>query len=381
MLKTQLPHLDRLTIPTTNNRDMNAALEFLRTKIVSQDEDVIEGVRMQAPVNIDDALKVLVLNSTEEFGFAPRDVYCVVLLPHKTKMDHINALVNLNLNALSDLARTFTSTCGLNDLSHHVVAVEPHQLYYNYDSWTINFKSVRIAERMVEWMQVQEDAHLRDMYGLLRDFSALAGRIFEAIIHRKFSGGWPDEDMPYPIRMVSDGRNPPTFVEPCPTAAPLDATPLSNKPKTITRINFHRLSHVNLDNDHYYIPSTPPHPLFDSFTVDFTPDGRNAMVCVFRITTSATHQESSKGYLKIRKIMSHLRKAKNVNTIHVAYFLVCPDTVAFPPARSQNHRPQHQWQWQMPLDWDENTQINDHRGHVHSLRVPGFVGQSCDLAE
>ena len=70
--------------------------------------------------------------------------------------------------------------------------------------------------------------------------------------------------------------------------------------------------------------------------------------------------------------MSHLRKTMNVNTAEVAYFLVCPDTVASPPARSQDHR--HLHQWQMPLDWDKNVKINDHRGHVHSLRVPEFVG-------
>jgi len=68
--------------------------------------------------------------------------------------------------------------------------------------------------------------------------------------------------------------------------------------------------------------------------------------------------------------MSHLRKTMNVNTIEVAYFLVCPED------KSQDHR--HQYQWQMPLDWDKSVEINDHRGHVYSLRIPEFIG---DLPE
>jgi len=41
------------------------------------------------------------------------------------------------------------------------------------------------------------------------------------------------------------------------------------------------------DGDRYYIQTSAANPLFDSFTIDFNPDERTAVVSVFRIATSS----------------------------------------------------------------------------------------------
>ena len=43
--------------------------------------------------------------------------------------------------------------------------------------------------------------------------------------------------------------------------------------------------------------------------------------------------------------------------IEVSYFLVCPDDGS-------------QHQWNMPVDWEKNTTVNDHRGEAYCIRIP-----------
>ena len=98
----------------------------------------------------DDALKILIRNATEEFGFAPRGVYNGVLNPSDTKEEHVNAREGLDWSRLQTLVQTFSRTRELSGLSHHVVAVYPCISGPKLDRWAITFKSVRIEREVMK---------------------------------------------------------------------------------------------------------------------------------------------------------------------------------------------------------------------------------------
>ena len=321
---------------------------------------------------VNKVLKVLVRNAVEEFGFIPRDVYNGVVSLPRTRQQHASAMANLTYTKLKDLVSVLAATSGLIDeFSHRVVVINPLPVppsLANLDLWEIEFKSIRIAEQMMGRMQLEEDKNLREMYisfPTIPEGSNLAGWIFEAIVHRMFSHGWRSEFAPQSICMTSNNRDPPLFSQdsspptsnnPLPSFAQLHAST-----RTATRVDFtgRQLSDVTLDNDKYYIPTATNNPLFDSFTIGF--DSHAVIISVFQITVSSNHKGSAIGYLNIRKIMRRVRelleKTGSNATVKVAYFLVCPDD-------GSPH------QWQMPVDWNNNTKINDHRGDGFFIRVP-----------
>jgi hypothetical protein len=384
-LEQFLPLLDGSMLPTTNDKMIDAALKVLqRAEVEKEDHDEMDdGIKSSAAdqdvnmvddagqpralvLKVDNALKILVANATEEFGFAPRDVYNGVLdLPGMTNRRD-RAVDNLKCTELANLVRTFTRSRELDEFSHRVVAVYPVIFLPHLDKWEINFKSIRIAGKMVEKMQLVEDQHLRHTYRLLHETSEgsnLAGWIFKAIVHCMLSDGWRlDGPAPQPLRMISNERDPPGFsTDPSPPDPLLSSlAPLCAGTRTVTRVYFtHPLSNVTLDNDKYYIPTTANHPLFDSFTVDL--DLNRVVISVFQITLSPRHEGSAKGYPRIRKIMTRvheLLKERDLNaTVKVAYFLVCPEDGS-------------QHQWQMPIDWNMNAKANDHHGNAFCVCVP-----------
>lgn len=355
--------------------DMDAVLQVLRAT-TDEDESIID----EAGLPVDDALGILVNNATEEFGFAPRDVYDGVFLLHYTKMKHATEVAKLNYSKLSTVVQTFFDNQALDRFSHHVVAVypEPEISEPRLDTWVIDFKSIRIGRKVMEMMRLVEDQHLRNMFHLLYRIpagSTMAGWFFEAIVHRLLSDGWrSDRPAPQPICMVSDHSNPPTFsTDPSSLPSSTPDASLSylapvrdHEARAVVRVNFtHALSNVTLDNE-YYTPTASNNPLFDSFTIDVYPNDRRAVISVFQITTSPRHEGSDQGYILIRKIMTRVRKllTENFNKrkfkIEVAYFLVIPEGGT-------------QHKWHMPVDWDKNTKVNDHRGNAFYLPVPVLV--------
>lgn len=186
--------------------------------------------------------------------------------------------------------------------------MHPVQRLVDYDDWALDFKSIRIARKAVESMGSEGDEQLWKTYDRIHNMSkssALAGWLFEAIIHRVLSLGWRlGGHTPQPIRMVSDGRDPPAFST--------DRSSLSSStpdislsfPATIragTRalalVNFiHRLSNVTLDENKYYIPTAATDFLFDSFTIDLDLDRNTAVIYVFQITTSPKYEEPAHGF-------------------------------------------------------------------------------------
>lgn len=57
---------------------------------------------------MDNALEILVQNATEEFCFAPRDVYSGVFELHNTRYRHTGPVENLELTELREIFRSFS---------------------------------------------------------------------------------------------------------------------------------------------------------------------------------------------------------------------------------------------------------------------------------
>jgi len=352
----------------------------LLSSAADQDEEMVDETdQPQTPVDtVDNALKILVRNATEEFGFIPRDVYKGVFDLPAVKEEHTIAMRSLDCSKLITIVREFSTSRGMSStIANRVIVVFPIDYVPSLDRWKINFKSARIARKVVELMRSEEDRHLGRAYDLLhrnQEGSALAGCIFEAIVHRKFSGSSEDESRPQPIPMRCDKCDPPTFSidlsssSPTPGTSLSSFTPLRPDARTVVPVNLadDSLSDVTLDTDKYYTPTTATNSLFDSFAIDHDRDRRTVVISIFQITISPRHGGSGDGYHLIRKIMTHvgklLEEAGLDATIKVAYFLVCP-------------KGESQHQWQMPADWIKYTGIYDHRGDAFYIHIPISVHQ------
>jgi hypothetical protein len=391
-LELALPSLDNLPLPTTDDEAICTALEVLwreREREKNEDHDMMDDSIRASATNLDEdianqagqprapvdnALEILVRNVTEEFGFAPRDVYNGLLGLSDMKKHHIIAVKTLDYTKLVALVARFSENHGADNeefsFSEKLIAMYsyPSGPETTFDDWVIDFKSVRIAREVVESMRLQEDARLWRMYNFFYSIpasSTLAGWCFKAIVHRLFSDGWNSEHMPQPIPMTSNNHTPPVFSTDFPSPAPdTSFTLLRAEPRAVTRVDFgdSKLSDVTLDPNRYYILNVPNHPLFDSFTIGPAPNAAT-VISILQITTSETHKGSGEGYLYIRSIIRRvcaLLKEKNPEAeakVKVAYCLVFPDD-------ESQHR------WVMPVGWDKSTKMNDHRGSGFYIRVP-----------
>jgi len=333
---------------------------------------VVDGEAQPLPkFDETEAFKILVRNATEEFGFAPRDVYNGVFSLPTVKRKHATKIKDLGYSELMSIADTFTKNCLLNNLSHQVVAVQPCKYSTYLDDWTIDFKSPRIAKEVVRLMLSLEHRYLRDTYHLLRNISpGMGGALFEAIAHRVLCGN----DVPQPTNMIRSTETPPTFTAPqvlrsittdsddgTPSTFPTPP-PYKTVKDHITLNLLHGLREVTSDDNRYYVPTSATNPLFDSFTVAFDPDNHAAVVSVFQITTSTEHRGSADGYLLIRKIIARARELlscppRRKANISVRYVLVCPDD-------GSQHR------WTMPKGWNEDNTVNNQIGEGFCIRVP-----------
>ena len=379
----------------TGNSAFDAALEVLQTegrkvaamamtaeekKAVETEEEVQEteemsdGLRVsaievghkQAPVNhgkdkaVNDAFKVLVRNATEEFGFAPRDVYKAVFDLPRAKHEHTAAVKKLGYSELKALVTTFSAEHQRHQSSRHIIAVYPVPLMVNMDGWLVTFKSFRVWEEVMKAMQLEEDVHLRDMYDTFHGFAEggpLAGRVFEVVAHRILSTGW-DSAGPTLQRfpMESSGK-PPAFCTEF-YSSPSPAPDAAVGKRTRTPVNFiEGFRDVTLDKSKYYVPVATNNPLFDAFTIYHDIDKHTVVVSFFQMTLIKSHDGSAKGYPLIRKILTHLSgliKAEKLQvTLEVEYVLVCPDD------GTESRR------WKMPAGWSRK-----YCGDAFCLRIP-----------
>ena len=92
--------------------------------VEAMDVDGGVGAQPQAPKDeMEAVLETLLRNATEEFGFAPRDVYNGVFDLPGMKDQHTAAVKSLDYSKLMTLSKTFSNNCELDHFSHHVVAV------------------------------------------------------------------------------------------------------------------------------------------------------------------------------------------------------------------------------------------------------------------
>ena len=150
-----------------------------------QDENMVNDDEVQVPA-VDTALMILLHNAIEEFGRAPRDVFDGVFRFDETKTRHARYVGRLDYSTLSTLVRAFSHLREPNEFFHHVLVMYPEPIVKSLrvDKWIIDFKSNRIACKVMELMQSEEDVHLRHLYSLLHqtpESSILAGRIFKVL--------------------------------------------------------------------------------------------------------------------------------------------------------------------------------------------------------
>ena len=164
---------------------------------------------------------------------SPRDVYDGIFRFHDTESRQTRALRRLKPDRMEENVQSFSDNYGpAFTVSHCVAAVFPRPSIHPLDSddWVIDFKSIRIARRATELMQLQDVERLREMYKFFHEFpetSAFAGWVFEAMVHRMFSNG--QQPTLQPVRMISDGYDPPVF-----STDPPSSTPLSPKSTSLT---------------------------------------------------------------------------------------------------------------------------------------------------
>ena len=356
-----------------------------------RDENMVDETdQPHAPVdNVDDELKILVRNATEEFGFAPRDVYRGVFDLPKTMSQHTETVGTFDYSKLKALLRSFSNNRALAGFSHGVVAVYPCKGLKNLDGWTMDFKSIRIREKVMERVQLGEYNHIRETFDFLYKIpagSTFAGWYFETIAGRMLSSGWQsDGPPPQPIPMVSDCLVPPTFsTDPDSPPSQLPFPPLRNYDRVHMPVDFkNKLSNLILNGNEYYTPIATNNPLFDSFTIDR--EENTVTISIFQITISQKHGGSSKGYGRIQEIIARVRKlvkeanlkatVKNASSttkvkksgskteVKVKYFLVCPES-------------ELEHQWEMPDGWKKTK---NYHGEVFCVRIPTSVhhGVSC----
>ena len=341
-----------------------------------EDGDVGMADEVGQPPRLAGFFKVLVQNSIEEFGLVPRDVYLGVFSLSDTMQKHDEAVRNLSCSKLTSIARNFSKNRELEGVSDCVVAVQPHLNRRGGDEWRMDFKSTRIGEKVVQSMRFAEKEELKKLYCEFRvstEASVMAGRIFEAIIHRLFIHGWWEQDspVPQPLPMTSNGKTPPTFTY-APSSSPQSPTlpgPLRKEGRGAILIDFNgKLDDITLEENRYYMPIATNNPLFDSFMIDHD-DGKTAVISFFQVTVSKRHGGSAKGYPLIRRIIEHVRTLlpekgrRSTPEIAVTYFLVRP--------KDKENPPQHAWK--MPDGWnpkERKKKENAYRGKVFCLCVP-----------
>ena len=339
-----------------------------------QDENAVDWAGQFRTLDSDEALKILVRNAIQEFGFAPRDVYDAIFHPLETGMKHLDSLKQIDQSMLKTI-ELFNSQLSLSQVSDRVVAVYPKPTIPEpplLDEWSIEFKSPRIRDKAMEIGLFRNFYNLRDIYDLFHGVptaSVVAGFAFEMMVHHSFVFGFEQgKPLPQPIPMTSKGPTDLTFTTRNSPSSNVTPTPYNIQGKKFTYIAFGPhidLKDVTLEENKYYVPTSHSNPLFDSFIIDHEEGEDSARISIFQMTISSTYRGSSAGYENIRKIMSHTKRLLKLENkkrgfktdVKVRYFLVRPED------RTEST-------WVMPDGWDESVSRNDHRGDVFCLRFP-----------
>ena len=107
------------------NEDRDEMGDDFRTLVTDRDKN--KAGQPLAPMDsMGKALKILVHDAVEEFGFIPRDVCDGILGVHNIKDRHSGAANKLDYDQLQEIVRSFSMDRGLGyEYSHQVVVVFP----------------------------------------------------------------------------------------------------------------------------------------------------------------------------------------------------------------------------------------------------------------
>lgn len=381
------------TEPSAQDPEITDALRVLqgqKDKTLGSMHDNVGAdiVEINQKNEVDDAIELLVQNATEEFGFAPRDVFDAIFKPRQTRDAHAQALESFDYNDLQLLAKTFRDERALSHHQSRIIAMSPCVEHLSsHDCWRLDFKSIRIAKSAAFALMEKDDQHLSEMFWRLVHFTesvSLAGCVFEAVAHRMLSGRSQSDPRPQVICMHSVDSTSSLFSLNNSSSSSSSSlvphiphrVPESNHPRKGVQIDLgESLDHLTLDGDDYYILNPTIDPLFDSFVISLDHAQPTAFLSVFKIKRPAsaindTDLTSHRSYDFIRKIkhrIHQLSRQANSNVdlqIKVVYYLICPSD------KSVDLEPSYEWQ--MPDGWGRDfvDEVDDHRGDVLCLRVP-----------
>ena len=99
---------------------------------------------------LDKAFVTLVRGATEEFGFAPRDVYDTAFNLPDLGWFCGDTIRKLDCSQLKNSILNFRRICNLD--YQEVIAMRPTEKTTGRDTWTIGFKSTQIVKKVVNFL-------------------------------------------------------------------------------------------------------------------------------------------------------------------------------------------------------------------------------------
>lgn len=219
--------------------------------------------RQHPLVDIDDAIRALVKDTTDEYGSSARDVIQAIYTPSLLRKSHEQVKgvtydsLYTSINEGMYMMRS--------ESSDSVIAVsrvfDPDQAPSFGDMFSVSFKSIRIGQKLMEIMVCYGEHRVRDMFDLYRTnprSSSLADWAFETYSHFMMSRN--DPSLLPRIKMslkTPTKRNAPTFITTESPHAPL-AQPNPYSTRTFTIIDIPEFIQdtglLQLSTSTYYVP-------------------------------------------------------------------------------------------------------------------------------
>ncbi len=323
----------------------------------------------ERPESVDVAVDVLLEACIAAFGRVAREVFKAICDPdgYDDVLSRHNAAY-VGYEELKDIIEVVARSNFGTHVSHRAVCILPDGLVGRpVMRWNVAFKSDQIAEEIsAKWANAQE-GRVRELMTYLSAApagQALVGWFFEALAHRRILAG-ADAQEYWSLKPMTFQR-PSTFL----VDKSAVSVPRISK-KALRRVTFDMQDitskRLKLRDDEYYIPNITNFPLIDSFLVTFARGSSaapSADLWLFQMTMSVRHRGASKGYEKIKDIISILENKLKLETqtsesppakrqkqsdgkseevrVRVHYILACP------PGEDKR-------EWVLPPGWADNV--------------------------
>ncbi|CAA7270214.1 unnamed protein product [Cyclocybe aegerita] len=323
------------------------------------------------------AFSILVDDAIEEYGLAARDIYAAIFAPAELADDHKVVLHKACYEFLKLIVeQLWDETMAYPEAGDRIFCAYPSP-ETSTDSprslWLLNFKSTRIAKRVMEQLRACAQDRLEELYTAYRvvpGLSVLVGWFFEALAVRYLICGQLKNMDLAEMRRPSDGLdNAPTFkIDLPPSSKCRVSLPMARRSDCILELSekFNRQTlPTGFRSRCFYIPDASNNPLFDALFVEESTDNTalHFVLWMFQATTGVDHKGLREGYSSAQKVMLALNKSaqavSKVVRFEIRYVLIFPE---------DNKRTTASWH--MPEGWTEKLQSLDHREKVYYLDIP-----------